>query len=366
MVSKIQKHRYERARRTALREVGVRTIDEALDKGVYDKYIDVFNAALRSEEEPEATKAAEVSESIAPPSDVRVDAAVEIVEERAPAAEVEDDKSKPPLVITIKGSGIKTILQPPIERFSTYPALIDGLDFISLFDFTVFRGYAGIGKTSSVERWAHDNGYDVYEFVASEEMNTFDLVGSYIIQGGDVVFNATPITSALANSERHKTLLIIDEINLLRSAVLKSLNDLTDFRKSVDTVVGRFVGKDIHIVGLMNAESTSAGNPLDLSVVSRAFVHEVSVPFVVSTLLKSRLISKALGDVMTKTTFVFGLREVAQLKLLVKHKIDRPIDMLLQKYDTDVVRAQVLEAFKLIYGSEYNSKCVADITANTA
>ena len=340
-----KKLQYERARRAILSEMGVDHSSD-LTPEQFAEYKKRLDDALRSP---------------APPSEAPVEVAVEsssgetvVVAEAPPAPpEAAEEIAEPPMVSN--ETAIPRIFQPPINARGDKEPLIDMLDLIEVFPFVIFKGYAGIGKTSSVSSWAHKKGYDVFEFVGSADMNTFDLVGSYIIEGNDVKFSASTITSAVENSRTRPTVLVIDELNLLRPAVVKSLNSLFDMRKSVDTLVGRFYGSDkLRVVGLMNVEEQSEGFDLDLSIVSRALIHEVNANAVRSKLVAAGVVTKQLGEVMANTNYVFGLREVEQLKALKAAKVPEPVNILLEKYADKSKRDQIRQAFIAVYGSDYN------------
>ena len=340
-----KKLQYERARRAILSEYGVKKTSE-LNAEQMAEYTRKLEEALKAPAAP-AEETVVATEGIAEASGETV--AVVEEEVASPAEEVVE------AAIPDNSLEIPRIFQPPINSRGDKEPLIDALELIDVFPFVIYKGYAGIGKTSSVTSWAHKKGYDVFEFVGSADMNTFDLVGSFIIEGNDVKFNASTITSAVENSRTRPTVLVIDEIILLRPAVVKSLNSLFDMRKSVDTLVGRFYGSDkLRVVGLMNIEEQSEGFELDLSVVSRALIHEVNADAVRSKLVAAGVVTKQLGEVMANTSYVFGLREVEQLKALKKAGIKEPVTLLLEKYADKNKRDQIRQAFVAVYGSDFN------------
>ncbi len=344
---------YEAARKQVLAELGISKVSEMTEEQKL-RYKQLMGERLKPGAAPETNQATEAP--AVPPPIAQPEPEKEITEKEATAA----------VEAYIEGSNIPVILQSKIrdDALSADEPLIDKLELINLFDFTIYKGYAGIGKTSSVESWAKREGYDVFEIVCSQDMNTFDLVGSYIIRGNDMVFAATQITSAVVNSQTRKTLLIIDEINLLQPEVLKSLNNLTDFRKSVDTVVGRFTGKNLKIVGLMNVEAASAGNELDITAASRAVVHTADVAAITAKLIKAGVITKQLGEVFKSTSFAFGLREAKQLKVLVSSGMPNAVSLLLDKYNDDELREQIKQAFVIVYGEGFEAAVVKDLNGS--
>ena len=356
MVNKERKKLYEKARREALIEIGKSKISD-LTEVEREEFNDKINRKFNSYNFPNtaAKNTEEITAAIAKSENEE-----EIMAPATAAAVKEAEKTFKNESVDIRNKilvvdNFPSISKSKILTDSGREPLIDKLNFIDLFYFTVYKGYAGVGKTSSIESYGFGNDYDIYEFVCSEDMNTFDLVGSFIIQGGNVVFNESAITSAVKNSISHKTLLILDEINLLRPATLKSLNDLFDYRKSVDTVIGRFNGNNLKIVGLMNLETESIGNDLDVSVQSRAFVHNVDETYVIKKLIKNGM-PQQIGELMKSTNFAFGLREWEQLQILITNNISGSVDLLLQKYGDELKQDQIRQAFIVIFGSEYNDE----------
>jgi MoxR-like ATPase len=231
--------------------------------------------------------------------------------------------------------------------------LEEELKSLQAVDFVILRGPAGIGKTFSSILWGKENNYDVFVFEASGDMSFFDAVGFYVIKNGEMIFLASDITSAVKNAEKNKTLLIFDEINLLPPSVLKSLGGLFDFRKSINTPVGRLVAPDgqLKIIGTMNSETESAGYSLDPALQSRAVVINIG-KVVVERMVRFGVIDELTAKIMTETGFRFSLREAEQvLKLSSVYGVERAFSMVLGKYDEEI-RKQIREAINVIIGRD--------------
>jgi MoxR-like ATPase len=231
--------------------------------------------------------------------------------------------------------------------------LEEELKSLQAVDFVILRGPAGIGKTFSSLLWAKQNGYDAFVYECSSDASFFDVVGYYIVRDGEMQFLASDVSSALKNSERKKTLLIFDEINLLPPAVLKAVGGLFDFRKSINTPVGRFYSDgNLKIVGTMNSETESAGYSLDPALQSRAVVINLSIGKVVERMIKLGIVDEITGKILAETGFRFSLREAEQvLKLSSVYGVEKAFSIVIGKYDEEV-RKQVKEAISIVIGRD--------------
>jgi MoxR-like ATPase len=249
----------------------------------------------------------------------------------------------------------KIIWKQPVDLSNVEGVNVLGeeLKALEVIDFIILSGPAGVGKTFSSLLWAKQNGYDAFVYECSSDASFFDVVGYYIVKDGEMIFLASDITSAVKNAERNRTLLIFDEINLLPPSVLKSLGGLFDFRKSINTPVGRFVAPDgqLKIIGTMNSETESAGYSLDPALQSRAVVINIG-KVVVERMVKFGIIDELTAKIMTETGFRFSLREAEQvLKLSSVYGVERAFSIVLGKYDEEV-RKQIKEAINVIIGRD--------------
>lgn len=203
----------------------------------------------------------------------------------------------------------------------------------------IYRGPAGVGKTSSLIFWGLANGYDCYVQECASDMMASDLTGKWSIINGETVFLVGEIGSALHNSMKKKTLLILDEVNLLSPAVLKGIGSVLDFRLALNTDVGRIEGNDanICIAGTMNAEPDSAGFDLDPALRSRCIVTDVDYGAIFKNLAKKHPIDTKWVQIMTATQAKFSLRELHQLQVLtdIGFTADEAYKYVLTKYSAE-------------------------------
>lgn len=141
---------------------------------------------------------------------------------------------------------------------------VDASDLHSLYDKIAFKGNhvlvgpKGIGKSLSVQKYAELNGIHVVTFDCSEDVRRSQLLGSFVIRGGDTPFILGPIPTAfeIANEEG-RCILVLEEINALTPQMQKILNPVTDFRRRLEVPEAKKVfrleeGKELWVVGTMN------------------------------------------------------------------------------------------------------------------
>lgn len=215
---------------------------------------------------------------------------------------------------------------------------------INAWDFIILRGYAGIGKTYNSIVYGAKNNYDIYIFECSSDMSYYDVLGGFVLKNNETVYNASSILSAVYNSQKKKTLLIIDEINLLSPAVLKALNSLFDFRKSIDSPIGRIMAGELKIIATMNKEMESAGYPLDIAVQSRAVIYEIDIEKYVNILKTKNIIDDKSAEILKLSKFMVSIRELQQVKALITAGFTNieALNILLMKYDIEK-RKQIKE-----------------------
>jgi hypothetical protein len=258
-------------------------------------------------------------------------------------------------------SSINVIWKQPVELNEIKEPLLDSVRFLNPQYITILRGVSGSSKTLSLIYHGlggkmitfDENGikkdksgnpitakYEVYIHECAIDQLPQDLIGSYILRGGDTDFVASSILSAFKSaSEGKNVLLIFDEINLLRQEVLKSINSVMDDRKSIDSPIGRFsAGDNLILAGTMNSEIDSAGYDLDPQLRSRAIIPPFSIKEFVK---KNKNIFKSFGTVVEKTEGLFSLRELEKLWLLTKvfdFNQQEAIDILLNGYEEQKAR----------------------------
>lgn len=223
----------------------------------------------------------------------------------------------------------------------------------------VFKGTAGSTKTFSLLLYGEKAGYDVFMQECASNSDFADLMGTWILgDGGKMVFNATQLTSAFKNSSNgKKTLLILDEINLVPMDTLKSINSIFDRRKWIDTPIGRlYGGENLIIAGTMNSEEDSAGNELDVALRSKVIVIEVDAS---KALRNTGVLDERMIKLIENSGYRISIREFEQMSVLAtkmialgeskESAVKKAKNYVLQKFDR-YVRLQIEQAYKAIGG----------------
>ncbi|MFT5679184.1 MAG: nitric oxide reductase NorQ protein [Myxococcota bacterium] len=93
----------------------------------------------------------------------------------------------------------------------------------------LLKGPTGCGKSRYVEHMAARLGRELVTVAANDDTSAVDLLGRYLIQGGETVWQDGPVTRAV----RRGAILYIDEIAEARSDVVVVLHPLTDHRRQL-------------------------------------------------------------------------------------------------------------------------------------
>lgn len=93
----------------------------------------------------------------------------------------------------------------------------------------MFVGPSGCGKTRFVEFMAHSLGRPLVTVVCNDETSTTDLLGRYLIKGGETVWQDGPVLSAIKSG----AILYLDEVVEAREDIIVILHSLTDHRRQV-------------------------------------------------------------------------------------------------------------------------------------
>jgi nitric oxide reductase NorQ protein len=91
----------------------------------------------------------------------------------------------------------------------------------------MLKGPTGCGKSRFVEHMAARLGRPLVTVAAHDDTSAVDLVGRYLVQGGETVWQDGPVTRAV----REGAILYVDEVAEARSDVIVVLHPLTDHRR---------------------------------------------------------------------------------------------------------------------------------------
>lgn len=229
-------------------------------------------------------------------------------------------------------------------------------------DFLILRGPAGIGKTYGPSLWAHQNGYEIFIQECSGDMGYYDLIGSNTMgETGGMVFQAGVVASAMKNAQDgKKTMLVLDEVNLLPEAVLKAIGSVFDYRKAVETPIGRLYGNgNLKIVGTCNSEQESAGFELDIALQSRAIIFHLEAEEISKRFIREKMVPSKTGRLIGASDGAFSLREVQQVMQLAPiYGPERAMQIVTRKFVSEERKKLVSNAVKRVYGEEQGSRFV--------
>lgn len=93
----------------------------------------------------------------------------------------------------------------------------------------MLKGPTGCGKSRLVEHMAARLGRPLVTVPCHDDTSAIDLVGRYLVQGGETVWQDGPLTRAV----RHGAILYLDEIAEARPDVVVVLHPLTDHRRQL-------------------------------------------------------------------------------------------------------------------------------------
>ena len=106
----------------------------------------------------------------------------------------------------------------------------------------LLKGPTGCGKSRLVEHVAHQLGRPLITVACNDETSAADLVGRFLLKGGETMWQDGPVTRAV----RQGAVLYLDEIAEAREDVLVVLHPLADHRRElwIDRLDERLVGGD--------------------------------------------------------------------------------------------------------------------------
>jgi nitric oxide reductase NorQ protein len=93
----------------------------------------------------------------------------------------------------------------------------------------LLKGPTGCGKTRFVEAMAHDLGRDLITVAGHEDMTSADLVGRFLLKGGETVWVDGPLTRAV----REGAVCYLDEIVEARQDTIVVIHPLADHRREL-------------------------------------------------------------------------------------------------------------------------------------
>jgi MoxR-like ATPase len=93
----------------------------------------------------------------------------------------------------------------------------------------MLTGPTGCGKTRLVEHMGHMLNRPVVTISCHDDLTSSDLVGRFLVTGGDVVWNDGPLTRALKDG----AICYLDEVVEARHDSLAVLHSLTDHRRTL-------------------------------------------------------------------------------------------------------------------------------------
>lgn len=93
----------------------------------------------------------------------------------------------------------------------------------------LLKGPTGSGKSRFVEAMAHELDRPLVTVSCHEDTSSTDLLGRYLVKGGDTIWQDGPLTRAV----REGAILYLDEIAEAREDVVVVIHPLTDHRREV-------------------------------------------------------------------------------------------------------------------------------------
>jgi nitric oxide reductase NorQ protein len=93
----------------------------------------------------------------------------------------------------------------------------------------MLKGPTGCGKTRFVEHMAARLGRPLISVPCHDDTSAADLLGRWLVQGGDTVWQDGPVTRAV----REGAILYLDEIAEARPDVIVAIHPLTDHRRNL-------------------------------------------------------------------------------------------------------------------------------------
>lgn len=91
----------------------------------------------------------------------------------------------------------------------------------------LLKGPTGCGKTRFVEAMAHESGRELLTVAGHEDLTSADLVGRFLLKGGDTIWVDGPLTRAV----RQGAICYLDEVVEARQDTTVVIHPVTDHRR---------------------------------------------------------------------------------------------------------------------------------------
>lgn len=190
----------------------------------------------------------------------------------------------------------------------------------------MLKGPTGCGKTRLVEHMAHRLGVGLFTVSCHEDMTASDLLGRYVLTGGDTEWVDGPLTRAV----REGGICYLDEIVEARQDATVAIHSLTDHRRELN--IERLGGQTLHAAdgfGLVVSYNPGYQSVLkDLKTSTRQRMVSIELAFPEPAVEKRILVEEAGVDPEVADDLVrlgaairrakdSGLREVASTRTLI-------------------------------------------------
>ena len=189
----------------------------------------------------------------------------------------------------------------------------------------MLKGPTGVGKTRLVQAMAHDLNRPLITIACHEDLTASDLVGRYLLKGGETVWEDGPLTRAV----REGAICYLDEIVEARADTVVVLHPLLDHRREL--IVDRLgatlrAGPDFMLVVSYNPGYQSVLKDLKASTRQRMVAIELDFPNAAverQVVIAEGGADPALADDLVKLAQAIrslettGLREAASTRALV-------------------------------------------------
>lgn len=93
----------------------------------------------------------------------------------------------------------------------------------------LLKGPTGVGKTRFLRHMAHELGRPLITVACHEDLSGSDLLGRFLLQGGDTIWQDGPLTLAA----RHGAICYLDEVVEARKDTVVIIHPLTDDRRQL-------------------------------------------------------------------------------------------------------------------------------------